>query len=578
MGLTSALNTSLNGLVLNETTIDVLGNNIANSGTNGFKASSVLFTTQLSRTLSVGSRPTSTNGGTDPRQIGLGATTAAINKDFSQGSITNSTSPSDLAIQGDGLFVLDGADGQVYSRNGNFSLNSNSLLTNTTGLRVQGFGVDSDFNLVTTQLTDVKIPLGELNVAQQTKNISINGALLPTGDLGIQGTRYLSEVLTDASDSNNAIGTDLLTDLRTGGALGTTLFTLGDTLTFSARKGGRLLDPLTLTVGATTTLQELITVMDQTIGIHSGTGIDTDPNATAAGGIVTPRVPGIDIIDGQIQVIGNQGTVNEVELVVGDLQRTPSGSTSSSTVPLSFSQTNSADGESAITDFVVFDSLGQAITLKMTTVLDARDSTSTTYRWFIESPDDSDPDKVIDTGTVIFDSNGIVTSGGSSTFSIDRDDSAAVSPMQVTIDLSAISGISSAAAGSTLTLSSQDGSDPGTLTNFVISETGVINGVFDNGIIRTLGQLTLARFSNTQGLIESGSGTFKEGVSSGAPFVTIPGNFGAGSIRSGAIELSNTDIGRSLVDLIVASTNYRGNSRVISSVQQLIDELLVLGR
>jgi flagellar hook protein FlgE len=101
--------------------------------------------------------------------------------------------------------------------------------------------------------------------------------------------------------------------------------------------------------------------------------------------------------------------------------------------------------------------------------------------------------------------------------------------------------------------------------------------VFDNGIIKTLGQITLARFSNSQGLIEAGNGTFQEGVSSGPPFLATPGNFGAGTIRSGAIELSNTDIGRSLVDLIVASTNYRGNARVLSSVQQLVDELLVLG-
>ena len=67
MGLTSALNTALNGLSLNETSIDVLGNNIANAGTNGFKASNVLFSTQLARTLSVGSRPTATSGGSNPQ-------------------------------------------------------------------------------------------------------------------------------------------------------------------------------------------------------------------------------------------------------------------------------------------------------------------------------------------------------------------------------------------------------------------------------------------------------------------------------------------------------------------------------
>ena len=78
MGLSSAMNTSLNGLQLNETKIDVIGNNIANAGTTGFKASNVQFQTQLYRTLSVGSGPNraENQGGTNPRQIGLGATVA----------------------------------------------------------------------------------------------------------------------------------------------------------------------------------------------------------------------------------------------------------------------------------------------------------------------------------------------------------------------------------------------------------------------------------------------------------------------------------------------------------------------
>ena len=150
MGLTTALNTSLNGLQLNETAIEVIGNNIANAATNGYKASAVQFTTQLSRTLSVGSAPQGQNGGTNPRQVGLGSTTAAIRRDFSQGAITTSTSPSDLAIEGEGFFVLSGADGQVYTRNGNFTLNNQSQLVNADGLRVKGYGIDDQFNIVTT--------------------------------------------------------------------------------------------------------------------------------------------------------------------------------------------------------------------------------------------------------------------------------------------------------------------------------------------------------------------------------------------------------------------------------------------
>lgn len=564
MGLTSALNTSLNGLTLNETSIDVLSNNIANAGTNGFKASTVLFTTQLSRTLSVGSRPTAENGGTNPRQIGLGATTSAISKDFSQGSITNSTSPSDLAIQGEGFFIMEGSEGEVYTRNGNFTLNSNSVLVNAQGLRVQGYGVDNDFNLVTTQLVDINIPLGDLNVAQQTNNISIAGALLPTGALGTQGAQLFSDPLGDAG--NPATAATLLTALQSppGTGLG---ITVGETITFNGRKGGRSLEPVSLTVTATSTLGDLATLLDQGLGIHSGGTIPNDPNLLPAAG-----QPGVSIVGGQLQIVGNMGRVNDIAMGVGDI------TIDNVTLPIGFTKSHAADGESAITDFVVFDSLGTPVTVKMTAVLESRSAGSTVYRYFFESSDDSDVDTVIANGLIEFDSHGVVVNGGETVISFDRVNTAAVSPMQVNVDLSSISGISSESAGSTLSLSSQDGSDPGTLTSFVIDETGIINGVFDNGIIHTLGQITLARFSNPQGLVEAGSGTFRQGVSSGPPFLATPGNFGAGTVRAGSIELSNTDIGRNLVDLIVSSTNYRGNARVISSVQELVDELLVLGR
>jgi len=566
MGLTSALNTSLIGLTLNETSIDILGNNIANAGTNGFKASRVLFETQLSRTSSIGSRPTADNGGTNPRQIGLGAAVAAIKKEFTQGSITNSTSPSDLAIQGEGFFIVAGPEGNVYTRAGNFSLNSNSLLTNTQGLRVQGFGVDQDFNLITTQLADVFVPLGDLNVAQRTQNISMAGALLPTGEQGTQGSHLLSGVLTDTNTGNPATGIARLFEIQDAG--GANLFTDGETLTLTTRKGGRTLPPVTLVVSMATDLDELVALMDNVIGIHSGGSLPDDPNKLPAAG-----QPGVDIVGGQIKVVGNQGEINDIQVTVGDLTSSLTG-----TIALPFMKDQSANGESAVTDFVVFDSLGQPLTVKMTAMLESRTSNSTSFRYFLESSDDSDDDIVLADGILEFDSNGVVMNGGTTIFSVDRDNTAAVSPMQISADFSNISGISSESAGSTLSLSSQDGSAPGTLSSFVIDETGIINGVFDNGIIRTLGQITLARFSNPQGLLENGGTTFREGVGSGPPFLATPGNFGAGTIRAGAIELSNTDIGQNLVDLIVASTNYRGNARVISAVQKLVDELLVLGR
>ncbi len=566
MGLSSALNTSLNGLSQNETAIDVLGNNISNAATTGFKSSSVQFVSQLSRTLSVGSRPTDSNGGTNPVQVGLGATTASIRKDFSQGSLSTSTNPSDFAIQGDGFFVVNGDKGNVYTRDGSFVLNSQNELVNAQGLRVQGYGVDGDFNLVKTQLTDMTIPLGALNVAQQTKEVQLNGTLNPNGDVGTQGALILSDALQDSTAGPGpATAGSLLANVTDAG--GVSLFPVGQTVTFDGRKGDRTQQAKTLAVTATTTMGDLLTLMQDTLGIQSGGTIPNDGNTGAQ--------PGVNIVGGRIQITGNRGAGNDLVISQDDLEISTAGGTNQS-VGIGFDKQQAGIGESAVTDFVIYDSLGQPLTVKLSATLESNTSSSTTFRYLLESNDDSDEDIALGNGTITFDGNGKLVSGGQQTFSIDRNSTAATSPLQVTADFSHVSGIAS--DQSRLGLLSQDGTPPGTLVSFVSDEDGVINGVFDNGVTRPLGQIALARFANNQGLIDNGASTFREGVSSGSPSLSSPGSFGAGTVRSGAIELSNTDVGRNLVDLIVASTNYRGNARVISSVQQLVDELLQLGR
>ena len=131
---------------------------------------------------------------------------------------------------------------------------------------------------------------------------------------------------------------------------------------------------------------------------------------------------------------------------------------------------------------------------------------------------------------------------------------------------------------SELAAARQDGSAAGTLTNFIIAEDGLIHGVFSNGVTRDLGQIRLARFANPSGLEQLGENLFATGVNSGLPIEGNPNANGIGAIKAGAIELSNTDIGKNLIDLILASTQYRANTRVITTSQQLLDELLNLRR
>ena len=88
----------------------------------------------------------------------------------------------------------------------------------------------------------------------------------------------------------------------------------------------------------------------------------------------------------------------------------------------------------------------------------------------------------------------------------------------------------------------------------------------------------MARFANNSGLEQVGSNMFAASVNSGLPIQSDPGSQGIGAIKAGAVELSNTDIGQNLIELITASTQYRGGARVITTVQQLLDELLALRR
>ncbi|MGH7140932.1 MAG: flagellar hook-basal body complex protein, partial [Pirellulales bacterium] len=188
MSLSSVFSTAISGLSAAETSIDVTGNNIANANTIGFKQSTAEFATQFLQTLSIGSAPSSDNGGIDPTQIGLGVQVAQIDPDFTQGNLELSSSPSNMAIQGNGFFVVQGTGGQqVFTRTGNFTPNALNQLTTSTGQVLMGYGVDSNFNIQNTQLQPISIPLGSTTVAKATQDVTLQGDLPPTGDLATSG-------------------------------------------------------------------------------------------------------------------------------------------------------------------------------------------------------------------------------------------------------------------------------------------------------------------------------------------------------------------------------------------------------
>ncbi len=176
--MSRALFTAVSGLRNHQEWLDVIGNNIANANTTGFKASSVVFDDILGQTLTTGIAPTATTGGTNPMQIGLGMKVSSITPNFTQGSIQTTNVNTDMAIQGDGFFVLQNGSDEVFTRAGAFTLDANGdLVDGATGYRVMG------------SAGPIKIDVGQQTVATETTQATFKGNL----DYSVpDGTTYVS--------------------------------------------------------------------------------------------------------------------------------------------------------------------------------------------------------------------------------------------------------------------------------------------------------------------------------------------------------------------------------------------------
>lgn len=126
----------ISGMKANQTKMDVVGNNVANVGTTAFKKSSTRFTDALNQTIIYSSAPTGGIGGVNPGQVGIGTKVSGIFKSMTQGSLQPTGRPTDLAIDGDGFFVIDMNGTEAYTRDGSFSLDTNGDLVTADGYYV----------------------------------------------------------------------------------------------------------------------------------------------------------------------------------------------------------------------------------------------------------------------------------------------------------------------------------------------------------------------------------------------------------------------------------------------------------
>lgn len=197
----------ISGLRVNQTMLDVTGNNIANANTTGFKSSTTVFQDTLSQMLTGAAGANANRGGTNPVQVGLGVQVAATSTNFNQGSAQVTGRPTDLMIQGDGMFVVQRGNENLYTRAGTFTFDESGVLVTANGARVQGYLLDAAGDptggLVNMTLDPARaVPAVPVGVEMTSYNIGSDGTIRAIFSDGAQ--RELGQLAI--ADFNNVMG------------------------------------------------------------------------------------------------------------------------------------------------------------------------------------------------------------------------------------------------------------------------------------------------------------------------------------------------------------------------------------
>jgi flagellar hook protein FlgE len=570
MALTSALYSGLSGLDVSQQTLNVVGNNIANSDTTAFKSSRALFKPQFYVTNDAGSAPTDQFGGTNPEQEGLGATVSSIDKNWSPGQITPTGQDTDMAINGQGFFVVQNPAGQEFTRDGSFTLNSSNQLVTADGSFVQGYGADNQGNILPGALQNITIPIGATTTAKATTNVALNGDLDASGAVATGASILNSQDLTTIGGAAAPTAATLLSNVASTTANGTPLIAAGDTLTLQGSVGGTQQAAQTFTVTPTSTLGDLQNFLQGGLGINTAAPAQPGQPVPGSSLVADPADPNSVML----AVTGNAGTANSLSLA-GNALTNENGIS-----PFAFQNgvdgagnKSNPDGTSITTSFVAYDSLGSPVNVNVTAVLENKTAAGDTWQFYATSPSTGNGSAVVGNGTLTFSNTGQLTNSTGTTINIDRTGTGAKTPMSVNLNFGGVTSLASA-GGSTLVMENQDGSQIGTLESFSVGADGAITGSYSNGQTKALGQVAIATFANQDGLVDQGGNEFTAGAGSGAAVISTPGQLGSGQIVAGALEQSNVDLSTEFVNMIVASTGFSAASRVISTSNQLITDLL----
>ncbi len=533
----SSMAAAISGLRTSQTALSVVGDNLANLNTPAFKSSRTTFSDALTQTLRSALAPGSGLGGRNPIQIGTGSMVSSIDMDFTQGSITPTGRPLDLAVQGDGFFVLSDGFQNSYTRVGAFSLDKNNdLVDSSTGLKVRGISS-----------APINIPVNSTVAGKATTSISIAGNLDSRFTSGAVNQVVSSSAAYTHSGGTAAVAATALNSLDQNG----TNYVAGDQIQLVGSESDGTTINTTFTYGSGTgqngtTFGDLITFMSSNFG-----------TATAS------------ISSGSILLTADAPGKSDLSFSIADA----SGNTGASTFNTA-STTTTGSGDVYTSSVAVFDSQGAAHTVILTYEKTADDT------WEVTPTMKAGDGSVTDAITAInFNSNGSFASvTGTSSLTITYPDS---STQAVTLDFgvpNSFNGLSQFGGTASAAATSQNGYEAGFFSSSTVNSDGKVVALFTNGVTQNVGQIQMATFSNPTGLIKKGNNLFGITVSSGDPILKTAGTGKVGEIANSSLEGSNVDIAQEFTNLITNQRAFQANARTITTTDEVLQELVNIVR
>ena len=567
-----AMNSAISGLRNHQTMMDVISNNIANVNTTGFKSSRVTFQTLLAQTIRGAVPGAIGRGGQDGIQVGLGMAIASVDRLNTQGVLSNTSKITDMAIAGDGYFIMTDGAKKYFSRDGSFDLDqTGALISPATGLRVNGWMASTNaagqkvINTAMPPSAPLTIPLGAGVNAKATGGVSFNGNL--------------------NGSSTDLLGTGVIEDTDIAN-IGKTAFAVSGTDTVTFTYGG-----VTYTTAALTAVAKGAVVADLATSLQTA--------MRAAGGAATVGI--------SVTVADAASVAGDAALVFKGAKALSFGTSPSSALDLGSVLKGCASTglETMTTSFVAYDTLGMAheVTVKFEKQVATASGVTpaianNTWKWSVANLDAGT--NIVTTGTTGTQASGFVTfenagkfqSVVTATATAGLTNPAETSNLtgarvtlqfangqaqgqQVALDFSRMTQLQD---GNTVSAVENDGYPTGTLTSFTVGSDGTIMGSYSNGVQEALGQIALATFANPGGLLLVSQNLVAQSANSGIPQVGVPGIGARGQINNGQLELSNVDLSVQFTDMIRAERGFQANSRIITTSDEMLQDLVNLKR